>query len=143
MLYEKKRTFGREAIDITGTSFTTNKTVYAGQAVNETAATAGVIDYEEQNQHFPDENTLEVLGVETAASTGGEATLTITLQGSADNNAWKDEVSFVVAEGDIKEGELIQRFTIPARMGRYMRLKLNVGGEVFTAGKIFALVRPL
>lgn len=143
MLYEKKRTFGREPIDLTATALAKDAVVYIGQAVSTTAGTAKTLDYEAENQQFPDENTLEVFGWETAASTGKAATIALTLQSSDDEAKWRDEVSFTLAEADIVKDEMVRRFTIPAQAGRHMRLKAVVGGEVFTAGKILALVRPL
>lgn len=143
MLYEKKRTFGREPIDLKGAAFAVATAAYVGQAVDAVEATAGTLDYEADNQHFPEENTLEVIGWEDADSAADGATLTITLQSSADGTVWKNEVEFALAQGDIKKDELIRRFSIPAQAGRHMRLKLVTGVEVFTAGKILALVRPL
>ena len=143
MLYEKKRTFGREPIDLTNAALTLGGTVYIGQALSGTEATAETLDYEADNQHFPEENTLEVFGWETAASTGKAATITLTLQSSKDASTWKDEVAFTLAEADIVKDELVRRFSIPAQAGRHMRLKAVVGTEVFTAGKLLALVRPL
>jgi hypothetical protein len=143
MLYEKKRTFGTEPIDLTDSALTVGGTVYIGSAVSGTAETAGNLDYEAENQHFPEENTLEVIGWETATSAGGAATVALTLQSSEDASEWKDEVAFTVSEDEVVENELIRRFTIPAQTGRYMRLKAVVGTEVFTAGQIFAMVRPL
>lgn len=150
MLYEKKRTFGREPIDLKSAALAmvgetgASAAVYAGSlGLSGTAATAGTLDYESDNQHFPEENTLEVIGWETAASTGKAATLTLTLQSSVDGSAWKDEVTFTLAEADIVKDELVRRFSIPAQAGRYMRLKLVGGVEAFTAGKLLALVRPL
>ncbi|ADY13685.1 Bbp16 family capsid cement protein [Sphaerochaeta globosa] len=143
MLYEKKRTFGREPIDLTAAALAKDAVVFVGQAVSATAGTAETLDYEADNQHFPEENTLEVIGWETAASVGKAATLTLTLQSSKDALSWKDEVAFTLAEADIVKDSLVRRFSIPAQAGRHMRLKAVVGTEVFTAGKVLALVRPL
>jgi len=143
MLYEKKRTFGREPIDLTAAALAKDAVVFVGQAVSTSAGTAGTLDYEADNQHFPEENTLEVIGWETAASTGKAATITLTLQSSKDASVWKDEVTFTLAEAEIVKDEMVRRFTIPAQTGRHMRLKAVVGTEVFTAGKILAFVRPL
>jgi hypothetical protein len=143
MLYEKKRTFGREPIDLTNEAFAVDTAAYVGQTVNADEATAGTLDYEAEMQHFPEENTLEVIGWETATSALQGASVELVLQSSGDAVAWKDEVAFSVSEAEIVKDELIRRFTIPAQAGRHMRLKATVGGEVFTAGQILALVRPL
>ena len=143
MLYEMKRTFGREPIDLNNAALTVGGTVYIGQAVSAVEETAGNLDFEAPNQHFPEENTIEVFGLDTAASAGNAATVALTIQSSEDASIWKDEVSFTVAEADILENKLIRRFTIPAQAGRYMRLKAVVGTEVFTAGSVVAMVRPL
>lgn len=144
MLYEKKRTFGLAPIDLADAAFTVAASVYAGDlAVSATPATAGMLDYEAVNQHFPDENTLEVYGWETADSAADGATLAVTLQSSANGTDWKDEQVLSFLQAAIKEGALIYRGTIPGLAGRYLRIKLVVGTEVFTAGKILALVRPL
>lgn len=144
MLYEKKRTFGLAPIDLADAAFTVAASIYAGDlAVSATPATAGQLDYEEANQHFPDENTLEVYGWEDADSEADGATVAMTLQSSADAENWKDEFVHTFLQADIKEGELLYRQTIPAHAKRYLRIKLVVGTEVFTAGKILAFVRPL
>ena len=150
MLYEKKRTFGAEPIDLTDSLFAmvgetgASQNVYAGaDGVSATPATAGTLDYEEANQHFPDENTLEVWGKADGASTGGEAVVTLTLQSSEDGEAWKNLQAIYLAEEDIKTERLAYRGTIPAHAGRHMRLLIVGGGEAFTAGKLLALVRPL
>jgi hypothetical protein len=143
MLYEKKRTFAREPIALSDGTLTVGASVYAGQALGVTSETATYLDFEAENQHFPEENTLEVLGSEDADSVADGATVTFTLQSSADASSWKDELSFPVAQAEIVKDQLIRRFTIPAQARRYMRLKLVVGAEVFTAGKVLAFVRPL
>jgi hypothetical protein len=143
MLYEKKRTFGREPIDLTNAALAVDTAAYVGQAVDAVEANAGTLDYEAENQHFPEENTLEVIGWETALSAAKGASVALVLQSSPDAETWKDEVAFTVNEAEIVKDKLIRRFTIPAQAGRHMRLKATVGGEVFTAGKILALVRPL
>ncbi|MPN63531.1 hypothetical protein SDC9_211295 [bioreactor metagenome] len=150
MLYEKKRTFGLGPIDLATAAFAmvgqtgASANIYAGDlAVNATPATAGALDYEEANQHFPEENTLEIYGWETAASSGGASTLTVILQSSADGDSWKDEFTLSFLEDDIVKDALMYRSTIPAHAKRYMRLVLVVGTEAMTAGQILAMVRPL
>lgn len=143
MLYEKKRTFTRAPIALDDVSLGVGVPAYAGQALNTVEATAGTLDYEEQNQHFPEENTIEVIGWEDATSATGSATIEFTLQSSAEGDTWKDEVSFTVGVDEIKRNRLVRRFTVPAGTMRHMRSKLTVGTEVFTAGKILAMVRPL
>ena len=143
MLYEKKRTFAREPIALNSAAIAVGVPAYAGQALSAVAATAGTIDYEEANQHFPDENTIEVIGWEDATSATSAATVAVVLQSSADASAWKDEVAFTLGVSEIKRNQLIRRFTIPSQTRRHMRLKLTAGTEVFTAGKMLALVRPL
>ena len=141
MLYEKKRMFGQGVIDLTSLALGTP--AYAGMAFGTDEATASAIDYEAENQQFPDANTLEAFGSTTATSAGGTATLALTLQSSKDKATWKDEVSFTLGQSEITEGTLLRRFTVPAQAHRYIRIKLAVGTEAFTAGKIFALMRPL
>lgn len=144
MLYEKKRTFGLAPIDLAAVVFAVGDSVYAGDlAVSATPATAGALDYEAENQHFPEENTIEVYGWENAASAADGASVVMTLQSSVDGDTWKDEFSHTFLEGDIKDGDLLYRQTIPAHARRYMRIKLVVAGEVFTSGKILVMVRPL
>ncbi|NBK21688.1 MAG: hypothetical protein EOM68_06660 [Spirochaetia bacterium] len=150
MLYERKRTFGRGPIELKDAVFAmvgetgASAAVYAGSlGLSATPATAGTLDYEEDNQHFPEENTVEFIGWEDADSAADGATLTVTIQSSSDGAAWKDEVEFALVQGDIKKDGLIRRFTIPSQAFRHMRLKLVGGVEAFTAGKILALARPL
>ena len=144
MLYERKRTFGGGAIDLTDAMFAVGANIYAGAlAVSATAETAGTLDYEEQNQHFPAENTLEIWGKADGVSAANGAELSIALQSSADGVTWKTEFTVVVADSDIVKEALAYRSTIPAQAGRHMRLILTAGGEVFTGGSILAVVRPL
>ena len=144
MLYEIKRTFGKEPLDLT--AITTGTAQFAGDIGMNVAANVvthvGSLDYEATNQHFPNENTLEVIGWEDATSDGA-ATLTLTLQDSADGSTFGDVMSFTIGKDAIKVDALLFRGTIPAGTRRYMRLKLDVGTANFTAGEILALVRPL
>jgi hypothetical protein len=141
MLYEKKRMFAQGVIDLT--SLVVDTPAYAGLAFGTDETAASAIDYEAENQQFPDANTLEVFGSTTADSSSDTATLTLTLQSSEDKETWKDEVSFTLSQSEITEGALLRRFTVPAQAHRYLRVKLVAGTEAFTAGKIFALMRPL
>jgi hypothetical protein len=144
MLYEIKRTFGGAPIDLTGAEFVLDTPVYAGaDGVSATAETAGTLDYEASNQHFPDENTLEIWGNTDAASALNGASLEVKLESSEDGVTWRTELILGLDEADIKAHSLIYRSTIPAHAGRHMRGVLTVGGEVFTAGEILMLVRPL
>ncbi|NLF35482.1 MAG: hypothetical protein GX585_05910 [Clostridiales bacterium] len=150
MLYELKRTFGKGLIDLDDTLFDmvgvtgASQDVYAGDLdVDETPATAGYLDYEKANQHFPNENTLEIWGKETADSSGDTATVTITLQDSADANTFGDLYSLTLLQAVIIDGNLLFRATIPAHARRYLRLKVVTATEAFTAGKLLAFVRPL
>jgi hypothetical protein len=143
MLYEKKRTFGREPIDLASAAFAVGAQVYVGQAISTVASTAETLDFEADNQHFPDENTLEVFGWENAASAAKGATVLVKLQSSRTGENWADEVSFALNESEIIKDKLIRRFTIPSNTMRHMRLLMQVGTEVFTSGKILAFVRPL
>ena len=144
MVYEKKRTFSGDVIDLADAALEVDAAVYAGSlALSATEATAGTLDYEFANQHFPEENTLEIIGWETADSAADGATLALTLQSSADGETWVDKMTINLLQADIVLNQLIFRSTIPATMGQHMRLKMVAGTEVFTAGKIFAVVRPL
>ena len=144
MLYELKRTFGVAPIDLSDALFVIDTDIYAGaDGVSYTPATAGVLDYESENQHFPAENTLEIYGWETADSALDTAGLAVTLQSSEDGESWKDEFLLNFTQAVIVADRLIYRSTIPAHTGQKVRLKLTVGTEVFTAGKVLAAVRPL
>jgi hypothetical protein len=149
MLYEKKRVFGGGVIDLANALFamvgatTDSQAVYAGSAISATAATAGYLDYEEANQHFPDESTLEIWGKEAGASTGEAATVAFDLESSEDGETWTKIQSIYLAEADILNERLLYRGTLPGHAGQYLRLKNMVSGEAFTAGQVIALVRPL
>ncbi len=144
MLYEKKRTFGGEPLDLS--AITSGTAQYAGDigmdVVANVATHVGALDYEVGNQHFPDQNTLEVIGWETAVSSGA-ATLTLTLQDSADGTTFADVMNFTVGKAAIVKDALLYRGTVPAGTRRFMRLKIDVGTANFSAGEILALVRPL
>jgi hypothetical protein len=146
MLYELKRLFGREVLDLADDdpAFAVDTPVYAGQLVSTTAGTATYIDFEAANQQFPDNNTLE-LWCREAATSDGDATLAIVLQSSADAETWRDELTlnFALADIVLSTSTPLRRFTLPAGCGQYLRLKLTVGTAVFTAGQLFIPVRPL
>ena len=145
MLYEKKRTFGNIPIDLTDAALAVDTPAYVGQSINAVQADAGTLDYEAENQHFPEENTLEVIGWETATSALEGATVKVALLSkSGDEGAeWKEELAFSIAQAEIVKDQLIRRFTVPAQAARHLQLAMTVGGEVFTAGKLLVLVRPL
>lgn len=146
MLYEIKRNFGKGNISLKDDVFAVDAVVFAGSAVSATAGTAGAIDFEAPNQQFPDNNTLEIYCLETGASAGEAATVAITLQSSADDGTtWKNHYVSTFAEAALVKDEAIplQRMTLPGDCGALIRLSIVVGTEVFTAGKLFAVVRPL
>lgn len=146
MLYEIKRNFGKCNINLKNAVFAKDAVVFAGSAVSGTAGTAGAIDFEAPNQQFPDNNTLEIYCLETGASAGKAATVAITLQSSADDGTtWKNHYVSTFAEAALVKDEAIplQRMTLPGDCGALIRLSIVVGTEVFTAGKLFAVVRPL
>ena len=143
MLYEKKRTFTGDVVDLSDALLAVDTAAYAGTSLAATSAGAGALDYEVENQHFPDENTIEVYGKEDADSAADGASVAVAILSSADGETYKTEVEFTLAQASIKDGKLLKRFTIPAQASRYLQAKLTVAGEVFTAGKLFMTVAHL
>ena len=146
MLYEKKRLFGKAVLDIgVGATYDVDTAVYAGSAISTVEATAAAIDYEAENQQFPNNNTLEIW-VREAAVSGGESNVTIALQSCATvDGTYRTELSMTFAKAVIviDEAKPLMRFSLPASSLQFLRLKLTVDTTVMTAGILLAVVRPL
>lgn len=144
MLHELKRTFNKGVISLSDAPLAKDTAVYAGETLNTVRASAGYLDWEKENQHFPAENTIEIFGMEKATSALNGASLHVSIQSSEDASTWKTEYEFDLEQADIVgDTTLLKRMSIPAKASRYMQAVLTVEGEVFTAGSIFMTVSHL
>ena len=146
MLYEKKRLFGKAVLDIgDGATYDVDTAVYAGSAISTVEATAAAIDYEAENQQFPNNNTLEIWVTEAAVSADA-SNVTIALQSCATvDGTYRTDLSMLFAKAVIiiDEAKPLMRFSLPANSQQFLRLSITVDTTVWTAGILYAVVRPL
>lgn len=77
--------------------------------------------------------------VNTAATSGGSATIQAVLQTSVDNSTWTDVVSGpVVAVASATAGAIIATLGLPVGLKRYIRVAWRIGTAVLTAGTFSA-----
>ena len=111
------------------------------QAVTTTAASTDVIDLGQTNPNLGlNDNTSLAITVDVAATADGAATVTFSLQDSADNSSFAD----VVATGAIGKASLGAGAQIvlpmPTKLRRYIRVYYTVATGPLTAGKFSAQV---
>lgn len=109
------------------------------QAVTASAASTDVIDFGQAN---PDIGMTDYMGmvitVDESATAAGAATVTISVQDSADNSAFAD----VAVTTAIGKATLVAGFQhvipMPTKVRRYCRVYYTVGTGPLTAGKFSA-----
>ncbi len=111
------------------------------QAVTATAASTDVIDFKQKNPNVGmDGHSKLVVTVQEAAAAAGAATVTVTLQDSADNAAFADVVSTAaIGKADLTLGKQIV-LPMPTKVRRYVRVNYTVGTGPLTAGKFSAQI---
>lgn len=111
------------------------------QAVTATAASTDVIDFGQAN---PDVGMTDlcsmVITTDEAAAAAGAATVTFSVQDSADNSTFAD----VAVTAAIPKATLVAGYQhvipLPTKMRRYCRVNYTVGTGPLTAGKFSAQI---
>ena len=111
------------------------------QAVTASAASTDVIDFGQANPNVGmDDRTSMVITVDVAAAASGDATVTFSVQDSANNSDFAD----VAVTGAIGKATLVAGHQIvipmPTRLRRYCRVYYTVATGPLTAGKFSAQV---
>ncbi len=111
------------------------------QAVTASAASTDVIDFGQANPNVGmDDRTSMVITVDVAAAASGDATVTFSVQDSANNSAFAD----VAVTGAIGKATLVAGHQIvipmPTKLRRYCRVYYTVASGPLTAGKFSAQV---
>lgn len=111
------------------------------QAVTATAASTDVIDFGQANPNVGlDDRSNMVITVDTAATAAGAATVTFSVQDSADNSTFADvAVSAAIGMGDLVAGYQ-HIIPMPTKLRRYCRVNYTVATGPLTAGAFSAQV---
>ena len=111
------------------------------QAVTASAASTDVIDFGQTKPNVGmDDRTSLVITVDTAATADGAATVTFSLQDSADNSTFADvAVTAAIGKATLAAGYQIV-IPMPTKLRRYCRVYYTVATGPLTAGKFSAQV---
>lgn len=112
------------------------------QAVTASAASTDVIDTGVANRAIGDVTSLAaVITVDESATAVGAATVTFSLQDSADNSSFADVVaSAAIGKAALTAGKQAAVFKLPPNLRRYIRVYYTVATGPLTAGKFSAQV---
>lgn len=112
------------------------------QAVTSSAASTDVIDTGVANRAIGDVTSLAaVITVDESATASGAATVTFSLQDSADNSTFTDVVaSAAIGKAALTAGVQAAVFKLPPNLRRYVRVYYTVATGPLTAGKFSAQV---
>ena len=111
------------------------------QAVTVSAASTDAIDFGQANPDIGmDDRSNLVITVDEAAAASGAATVTFSVQDSADNSTFAD----VAVTAAIPKATLVAGYQhvipLPTKMRRYCRVNYTVGTGPLTAGKFSAQI---
>lgn len=111
------------------------------QAVTSSAASTDVIDFGQTNPNVGmDDQSRMVITVDESATAAGAATVTLSVQDSADNSTFAD----VAVTAAIGKATLVAGYQhvipMPTKLRRYCRVYYTVGTGPLTAGKFSAQV---
>ena len=109
------------------------------QVVTATAPSTDVIDTKQVRSNLGMSELELVVTLAETATADGEATVTVTLQDSADNSVWRDIASKTLAIADMKAGAS-HVLGIPNQTQRYLRVNYTVATGPLTAGKFNAAI---
>lgn len=109
------------------------------QAVTATAPSTDVIDTKQILSNLGMSELELVVTLAETATAAGAATVTVTLQDSADNSAWRDIASKTLAIADMKAGAS-HVLGIPHQTRRYLRVNYTVATGPLTGGKFNAAI---
>lgn len=111
------------------------------QAVTVSAASTDVIDYGQANPNSGvGQNVSMAITTDEAAAATGSATVTFSIQDSADNSSWSDvAVTAAIGKATLVAGKQIL-IPMPSQHRRYVRAYYTVATGPLTAGKFSAQV---
>lgn len=115
--------------------------VSSAQAVTSSAASTDVIDFGQTNPNTGmDDRSSMVITVSESAAASGSATVTFSIQDSADNSTFADvAVTAAIGKASLTAGQQIV-IPMPVKLRRYCRAYYTVGTGPLTAGKFSAQV---
>ncbi|MBR0568366.1 hypothetical protein J5J83_19770 [Azoarcus sp. L1K30] len=115
--------------------------VSSEQAVTSSAASTDVIDFGQANPNSGMSGHLSaVITTDEAATASGAATVTFSVQDSADNSSFADvAVTAAIGKASLTAGAQIV-IPMPIKHRRYVRVYYTVGTGPLTAGKFSAQV---
>lgn len=111
------------------------------QAVTASAASEDVIDFGQANPNIGmDDRSSMVITVDESAAASGSATVTFSIQDSADNSTFADvAVTAAIGKASLAAGQQIV-IPMPTKLRRYCRVYYTVATGPLTAGKFSAQV---
>ena len=110
------------------------------QAVTASAASTDVIDFGQANSDVGMADLYAVITTDEAAAAAGAATVTFSVQDSADNSTFADvAVTVAIAKATLVAGYQ-HVIPLPTKLRRYCRVYYTVGTGPLTAGKFSAQV---
>lgn len=111
------------------------------QAVTSSAASTDVIDFGQTNPNVGNDDLSKfVITVDEAATASGAATVTFSVQDSADNSTFADvAVTAAIGKATLAAGYQVV-IPMPTRLRRYVRVYYTVATGPLTAGKFSAQV---
>lgn len=112
------------------------------QAVTASAASTDVIDTGVANRAIGTDTSLALsITVDESATASGSATVTFSLQDSADNSTFADVVaSAAIGKAALTAGKQPVLFKLPNGLRRYLRVYYTVATGPLTAGKFSAQI---
>lgn len=115
--------------------------VSSAQAVTASAASTDVIDFVQANPDLGmDSHSSMVFTVSEAAAAAGAATVTFSVQDSADNSTFADvAVTAAIGKASLPVGAQVV-IPMPVKLRRYCRAYYTIGTGPLTAGKFSAQV---
>lgn len=111
------------------------------QSVTATAPSTDVVDFGQAAPNTGMHDRLYmVITVDTAATAGGNATVTFTIQDSANNSTWADVASTAAIGKDALTKGAMLVIPMPVQHRRYVRLNYVVDTGPLTAGDFSAQI---
>ncbi|MFJ0933388.1 Bbp16 family capsid cement protein, partial [Bordetella bronchiseptica] len=112
-----------------------------GQAVTASAASTDVIDFGQANPNTGmDDRSKMVITVDESADAAGAATVTFSVQDSADNATFADVAATgAIGKANLAAGKQVV-IPMPTKLRRYCRVYYTVATGPLTAGKFSAQV---
>lgn len=111
------------------------------QAVTASAASTDVIDFGQANPNVGlDDRSNMVITVDESVTASGAATVTFSVQDSADNSSFADvAVTAAIGKANLAAGQQVV-IPMPTKLRRYCRVYYTVATGPLTAGKFSAQI---